>query len=196
MKRDDPPVRNEITEPAAKDDMLTAARVSAETIENYWVTDTGGKMAPSKESWYLNCTSTSHICGNRRMFVRYMGFTKQDDQEIRDSARREAGKAIGHGDVRLSFCLPGNREHEVVVRDVLHVEGAHDSLSQSKLMDRGLWIVPVNGFGIKIYDTPNTGRRGQGTLVAVSPQVGGLFRFDVDARGKGRRSRDVSRGRK
>jgi hypothetical protein len=66
-------------------------------------------------------------------------------------------------------------------------------------MDRGLQIVPVNGFGIKIYDKApamGTGRGGQGSLVAVAPQVGGLFRFDVDAGGKGRRSRDVSRGRK
>jgi len=77
------------------------------------------------------------------------------------------------------------------VRDVLHVAGAHNSLSQSRLMDRGLRIVPVNGYGIKIYDN-----RGQGSLVAVAPQVGGLFRLDVDARGKGHRSRDVSRERK
>jgi hypothetical protein len=58
-------------------------------------------------------------------------------------------------------------------------------------MDRGLRIVPVNGFGIKIYDNANTGRGGPGTLVAVAPQVGGLFRFDVKVARKGHRSRDV-----
>jgi hypothetical protein len=60
-------------------------------------------------------------------------------------------------------------------------------------MDRGLRIVPVNGYGIKIYDN-----RGQGSLVAVAPQVGGLFRFDVDMKvaRKGRRSRDVSRDKR
>jgi hypothetical protein len=159
------------------------------TIENYWVTDTGGKTAPSKESWYLDCASTSHICGDRRKFARYTGFTKKDEREIRDFAGRVAGKAIGQGDVRLRLRLPGYRRvNDVVVRDVLHVEGAHNSLSQSRLMDRGLRIVPVNGYGIKIYDN-----RGQGSLVAVAPQVGGLFRFDVDAGRKGRRSRDVSR---
>ena len=42
--------------------------------------------------------------------------------------------------------------NEVVVTNVLHVEGVHNLLSQSRLMDRGLRIVPVNGFGIKIYD--------------------------------------------
>jgi hypothetical protein len=191
MKRGDPPVTKECTETSAKDDTITA-RVSTETIENYWVTDTGGKTAPSKESWYLDCASTSHICGDRRKFVRYTGFTKKDEREIRDFAGKVAGKAIGQGDVRLRLRLPGYRRiNEVVVRDVLHVAGAHNSLSQSRLMDRGLRIVPVNGYGIKIYDN-----RGQGSLVAVAPQVGGLFLFDVDVARKGRRSRDVSRERK
>jgi hypothetical protein len=66
-------------------------------------------------------------------------------------------------------------------------------------MDWALRIVAFNGFGIKIYDKApaiETGRGGQGSLVAVAPQVGGLFRFDVDARGKGRRSRDVSRDKR
>jgi hypothetical protein len=209
MKRGDSPVTKESTETAAtaKHDTITA-RDSAEmttTIENYWVTETGGKTAPSKESWYLDCASTSHICGDRRKFVRYTGFTKKDERDIRDFAGTVAGKAIGHGDVRLRLRLPGSRTHgghrvyEVVVRDVLHVAGAHNSLSQSRLMDRGLRIVPVNGFGIKIYDKApamGTGHGGQRSLVAVAPQVGGLFRFDVHAGGKSRRSRDVSRGRK
>jgi len=102
-----------------------------------------------------------------------------------------AGKAIGLGDVRLKFRLPGNREHEVVVRDALHVAGAHNSLSQSRLMDWGRWIVPVNGYGIKIYDN-----RSQGSLVAVAPQVGGLFWFDVDVARQSCWSRDVSRDKR
>jgi len=197
MKRDDPPVTKECTESSAKDDTITT-RVSTETIENYWVKDTGGNTTPSKESWYLDCASTSHICGDRRKFAGYTGFTKKDEREIHDFAGKVAGKAIGHGDVRLRLRLPGSRTHgghrvhEVVVRDVLHVAGAHNSLSQSRLMDRGLQIVPGNGYGFKIYDNANTGRGGQGSLVDVAPQVEGLFRFDVDARGKGCRSRDVS----
>ena len=71
------------------------------------------------------------------------------------------------------------------------MEGAHNSLSQSRPMDWGLRIVPVNGYGIKIYDN-----RGQGSLVAVAPQVGGLYRFNVDVARKGRRSRDVSRDKR
>jgi len=143
MKRGDPPVSKESIETAAKakDNTLTAARDSAEMttpIENYLVTDTGGKMAPSKESCYLDSASSSHICGDRMMFVRYTGFTKTDQREIPDFAGRAAGKAIGHGAVGLSFRLPGYRRiNEDIVRDVLHVAGAHNSLSQSRLIDRG-----------------------------------------------------------
>jgi hypothetical protein len=88
---------------------------------------------------------------------------------------------MGHGDVRLRLRLPGGRKHEVVVRNVLHVEGAHNSLSQSWLMDRGLRIVPINGYGIKIYDKAPAeyNGRGQGSLVGVARQTGGLFRLDV-----------------
>jgi len=74
------------------------------------------------------------------------------------------------------------------VRNVLHIEGAHNSLSQSRLMDRGSRIVPVNGYGIKIYHKlltdsargQNQGRgQGRGNLVGVAHQIGGLFRLDV-----------------
>jgi len=69
MNCGDPPVMKESTETAAKakDNTITTARDLAEmmtTIENYWVTDTSGKMAPSKESWYLDFASTSHVCGD------------------------------------------------------------------------------------------------------------------------------------
>ena len=51
------------------------------------------------------------------------------------------------GDVRLRFQLPGCcRVNEVVVKNVLNVTGAHNSLSQSRIIDRGLWIVTVNGY--------------------------------------------------
>ena len=80
----------------------------------------------------------------------------------------------------------------MVVRNVLHVEGAHNSLSQSQLMDRGLQIVPVNGYGIKIYDkspAEDSARgqargQGRGNLVDVACQTGGLFRLDVKFPGK------------
>ena len=156
----------------------TAAAAAATTltttsIENYWMTVTG--RSPEKEGWYLDCATTSHICGDRRKFERYTEYTKREEREIRDFAGRVAGKAIGYGDVRLRLRLPGyRRNHEVVVRNVLHIEGAHNSLSQSRLMDRGLQIVPVNGYGIKIYDkapAESTGR-GRGNLVGVARQTG------------------------
>jgi hypothetical protein len=70
---------------------------------------------------------------------------------------------------------------ELVVRNVLHVEGGNISLSQSQLLHQGLRIAPVNGDGIKIYDqapAESTGQ-GRGNLVSVACQVGGLFRLDM-----------------
>jgi len=176
----------------------TAAAAASTTmtttsIENYWMTVTNGE-SPSKESWYLDCATTTHICGDRRKFERYTEYTKRDGREIHDFAGTVAGKAIGHGDVQLRLRLPGGRHriHEVVVRNVLHVEGAHYSLSQSRLMDRGLRIVPVNGYGIKIYEkspTDSAQGRGRGNLVGVARQIGGLFRLDEKVAGKWHRAR-------
>ena len=150
------------------------------------------RESPSKESWYLDCATTSHICGDQRKFERYTEYTKREEREIRDFAGSIAGKAIGYGDVRLRHRLPGYRtNHEVVVRNVLHIEGAHNSLSQSQLMDRGLQIVPVNGYGMKIYDkalAASTGR-GRGNHVGVARHTGGFFRLDVTVAGKRHRAR-------
>jgi len=161
------------------------------SIENYWMTVTN-RESPSKESWYLDCATTSHICGDRRKFKLYTEYTKREEREIRDFAGRIAGKAIGYGDVRLRLRLQGYcRNHEVVVRNVLHIEGAYNLLSQSQLMDRGLQIVPVNGYGIKIYDKEPAGStgRGRGNFVGVARQTGGLFRLDVKVAGKRHRVR-------
>jgi len=177
-----------------------ATMMATTSIENYWMTVTNG-LSPSKKSWYLDYATTTHICGDRQKFEQYTEYTKREKREIRDFAGRVAGKAIGHGDVRLRLRIPGSRHHihEVVVRNVLHVEGAHNLLSQSRLMDRGLRIVPVNGYGIKIYDKSLAedsarGRgRGRGSLVGVALQVGGLFRLDVKVAGKLHRSRESRR---
>jgi len=142
---------------------------------------TTGREAPSKESWNLDCATTAHICGDLQRFERYTEYTKREEREIHDLAGRKAGKATVHGDVRLILWLPGGRKHEVVVRNVLHVEGAHNLLLQSWLIDQGLHIVPVNGNGIMIYDkspAKSTGQ-GRGSLVGVAYQIGGLFQLDV-----------------
>jgi hypothetical protein len=125
----------------------TAATITT-SIENSWMTATG--ESPEKKDWYLDCATTSHVCGDWQNDEWYTEYTKRDEQEIRDGAGRVAGKAIGPGDVQLRLRLPGGRRNEVVVRNFLYVEGAHNSLSQSRLMDQRLQIVLVNGYGIKI----------------------------------------------
>jgi len=166
-----------------------ATTMMTTSIENYGMTVTNGK-SPSKESWYLDCATTTHICRDQWKFERYTEHNTREEREIRDFAGRVAGKAIGHGDVRLRLRLPGyRRNHEVVVGNVLNIEGAHNLLSQLRLMDRGLQIVSVNGYGIKIYDkAPRDSTWGQGcgrgNLVGVARQIGGLFRLDVKFPGK------------
>jgi len=74
MNRGDLRVTKETTETPAKaqDDTITArdSEETMTTIETYWVTDTGRKTSQSQASWYFDCASTSHICGDRRKFAR------------------------------------------------------------------------------------------------------------------------------
>jgi len=163
------------------------ATTDTATIGNYLVMVTSRKSGhtdstiPSKEGWYLDCAATSQVCGDRKKIIWYTEYANRDEREVRNFSGRKAGKAIGHGDVRLRLRLPGGRKHEVVVRNVLHVKDVHNSLSQLRLMDKGLQIVAVNGYGIKIYDkalAQSTGR-GRGKLVGVALQVEELFRLDV-----------------
>jgi len=96
------------TETAAATAAVAAATTMTTTsIENYWMTVTG--RSPEKESWYLNCATTSHVCGDRQEFIRYTQYAKRDEREIHDFAGRVAGKAIGYGDARLKLRLPGYR---------------------------------------------------------------------------------------
>ena len=134
--------------------------------------------------WFVDGGCTAHICGELKQFIRYTEFRKSEEREISDFTGRAAGKAIGYGDVRLRLRQPGRRRTSkiVVVRRVLHIEGARNALSQSMLMDQGLRIVPVNGYGLRIHTTgAGHRRRGLGGLVGVARQVGGLFQLDVSA---------------
>ena len=78
-----------------------------------------------------------HICGERKQFIRYMEHGKSEKREISEFTGRVAGKSFGYGDVRLRLRQPGQGRTSkvVVVRNVLHIEGAHNALPQSMLMD-------------------------------------------------------------
>jgi hypothetical protein len=168
---------NAPVESSASTETTAATATTTISIENHQMTVTG--RTPEKEGWYLDCATTCHICADTRKFEWYTEYTKRDGREINDFAGRVVGKAIGGGDVPLRLRLPGGRTHEVVVRNILHVEGAYNSLSQSRLMDRELRIVPVSGYGMTIYDKlPTDSAQGQshgrvrGSLVGVSRQIG------------------------
>jgi hypothetical protein len=61
---------------AAATMMMTTA-----SIENYWIT-VPNRESPSKESWYLDCATTSHICGDEQEFIQYTQYAKRDEREI------------------------------------------------------------------------------------------------------------------
>jgi len=89
---------------------LAATTMTMTSIENYWMTVTN-RESLSKEGWYLDCATTSHICGDRQEFIRYTQYTKRVEREIHDFAGRVAGKAIGYGDMRLRLRQPGYRKN-------------------------------------------------------------------------------------
>jgi len=118
-----------------------------------------------------------------------MGVTKTDKWEIRGCVGTEAGNTFRHGDVHLSFRMPGySQVNEHVVTDILNVEGAHNILSQSKLMDQGPRIVPVNGYLIQIYDNQD-----EASIIDGAHQIGDPLRFDLDLPRKGHQWKDSAR---
>jgi hypothetical protein len=82
------------TEPAAA---AAATTMTTTSIENYGMTVTG--RSHEKKGWYLDCATTSHVCGDRRKFEQYTEYSKSNEREIHDFAGRVAGKAIGYGDL-------------------------------------------------------------------------------------------------
>jgi hypothetical protein len=79
-------------ESGAPTETAAAAGPTTTSLENYWMTVTG--KSPEKEGWYLDCATTSHVCGDRRKFERYTEYTKREEREIHDFAGRVAVKAI------------------------------------------------------------------------------------------------------
>jgi hypothetical protein len=69
----------------------TAAATTTST-GNYCITLTG--RSPEKEGWYLDCATTSHICGCWQNFEWYAVYSKRQELEIQEDAARVAGKDI------------------------------------------------------------------------------------------------------
>ena len=68
--------------------------------------------------------------------------------------------------------LPNETCKVVTIRNVLYVPGIVNLISQGILMELGLQIVAINGYGINIYDKNNC-------QVARAPQVARKFPFDL-----------------
>jgi hypothetical protein len=117
----------------------------------------------------------------------------QDCKYVTQIICAECGEGSVHGvnfrdPIALLADLRRGRQciHEVVVRNVVKVEEAHDLSSELRLIDERLRIIQVNGYGIKTCDKVPVehNSRGQEHLVGVASQIGGLFVLDVKITGK------------
>jgi len=119
------------------------AETTTTSIEYY----TTGRETPSKKSWYCNCATTTHVCGDLQKFKLSTEYTNREEREICNFNGRVAHEDIGHGDVHLRLRLPRGCHSiwKVFARNAFHLEGAYNSLSQSQLMDRVFQIGPVTG---------------------------------------------------
>ncbi|KAI5855780.1 hypothetical protein BZA05DRAFT_217646 [Tricharina praecox] len=130
--------------------------------------------------FYLDSACSTHVTSRRDVFVEYT--------EIPEGKRPVKGSegsvlfARGPGNIKLRMRLPNNTSQDVTIRNVLYVPGSANLISQGMLMELGLRIVPVNGYGVKIYNRNNT------RLLACAPQVAWMYPFDLVWTG-----RDVAR---
>ena len=117
--------------------------------------------------FYLDCACSAHVTSRRDVFVEFTA--------IPEGTRPVKGfegsvlYARGQGNIKLKMRLPNSGSRDVTIRNVLYVPGSVNIISQGMLMELGLRIVPVNGYGINIYNNINS-------LVACAPQVARCFR--------------------
>lgn len=83
-----------------------AAETTTISIKDNSMTTTGSN-APSMMRRYLDCATTSHICGDEQRIEWYTEYSKRDELEICDFAGRKAGKATMRSKVQLRHQSPG-----------------------------------------------------------------------------------------
>jgi hypothetical protein len=110
------------------------------------------------------------VLNRRDLFVTYLPVKKGS---VRVSGfNKSHAYAKGVGNVRLPMCVPGG-VNWLTIKNVLHVEESANLISQGRLMNLGLHLEIVNGYGTNIYD-PVTG-----ALMASAPLIELMQPFDI-----------------
>jgi len=133
------------TESSARTETAPAAAITRISIVHYWMT-TNVRDDPSEEWQNVYCTIMSHSYREGQKFTWHMKYMMGEEFDISAFGGSVTGKAKEHGDVRWRLQLHGGHRNEMVVRNVLRVDGAHNMLCQwirncpsQCLLNRDLW---------------------------------------------------------
>ena len=130
---------------------LSAENISSNT---YWIVDSG---------------ATSHVCNDKKQFVRLYPLKHSVEVKLGDGRNL---MATAQGDVSLRMKYGSNKSRKCTLNDVLYVpELSYNLVSASKAVEKEN-TVKFSDFGCTIRDK-------KGRLVAVETKVGGLYRVDV-----------------
>jgi hypothetical protein len=129
----------------------TANLTTTSTSDTLWmaVEDSAVTMG----NFYLDGACDAHACNRRDLFdSKTFVELKEGDRTVRGfDGSQQSAKGIGT--IRLPMCLGKGRP--VVwarIPDVLYLPGSANLISQGTLMDRGIRIKLINGYGAKLYD--------------------------------------------
>jgi hypothetical protein len=79
--------------------------------------------------------------------------------------------ASGYGSLRLFCQLPDGKTEMIILKEVVHLTGWLNLISQSQIMDKNIKVEPVNHYRLNLYNR-------HGKLIATAPQVNGPFVLD------------------
>ena len=148
---------------------------------NYWRTVTNWE-SPLKESWCLDCATTTHNWGDRETCPQGAEYTMRDERVIHDFARSITGKAIWYGDVPFRLWVSEyHHNFDVILQNVLYIDEAYSILSISWLVNWLVRIVSVNCCRIKICTDARSHCKvwGQWSLMGVTIKGGLWFQLNV-----------------
>jgi len=136
------------------------------SIENYWMVARSNALS---SDWFIDCRCTTHISGRQSMFITHTKYP-QNWQKV-NGYNGVTSFASGYGSVRLICQLPDGKTETIIFKNVGHLPGSFNLISQSQIMDKDVKVEPLNHYGLNLYNQ-------HGKLILTRPQVDELFVLD------------------
>jgi hypothetical protein len=154
-----------------KSSTSTANLTSTSTIDSPWMAVE--YSAVTMRDFYLDGAWDAHACNRRDLF------DSETFVELKEGDRKVRGfdgspqSAKGIGTIRLPMRLgKGRPVMWARIPDVLYMPGSANLISQGTIMDRGIRIELINGYGAKLYDTA-------GGTIATARQRNKMLPLDI-----------------